>query len=201
MQLFYHIEVKTINELFLISEVPPSVNHFLAYRAIIKNGKPLAMSYKTPEAAKYRADFANYVKEEVIKQNWTLVPNKTRHFYVDAVAYFPRTDMDISNYWKVLLDAITDTQLIWVDDNVVCERAQRIMYDSSNPRFEIWIRPVDYIGVFDNASQLDEFETNCIGCTRYSRNCSLLNKAKLGYIQEEIADGVCSKYKRIKGVK
>lgn len=157
------------------------------------------MSYKTPEAAKYRREFAGYVRDEVSKQKWNLIPNKTRHFYVDTYFFFNRTDMDCNNYYKCLLDAITDTQLIWLDDNVVCERVQRIYYDANNPRIELVIRPVDYIGVFDGASQLENFESNCIECARYSRSCSLLNKAKLGYIQDEIKNGVCSKYKRIKG--
>ena len=41
-----------------------SVNHYLAYRAIIKNGKPMAMSYKTQEAKKFQKDFTDYVKEQ-----------------------------------------------------------------------------------------------------------------------------------------
>ena len=30
-----------------------SVNHYLAYRTVMKNGKPMAMSYKTKEAKNY----------------------------------------------------------------------------------------------------------------------------------------------------
>lgn len=161
----------------------------------MKNGRPVAMSYKTPEAIKYRTEFADYVRSEVRKQNWNLIPNKTQHFYVDTIFYFPAIDLDCNNYFKVMLDAITDTGLIWVDDNVTCERVQAIYYDTKNPRVEITIHPVDYIGVFDNASQLEEFESNCFGCTRYARNCSILRQAKSGRIQDEILDGECLKYK------
>ena len=49
--------------------------------------------------------------------------------------------------------------------------------------------------VFDHQEQLNEFEEKCRTCKRYSRNCSILNKAKEGRIQEEIQDMVCSKYK------
>ena len=163
----------------------------------MKNGKPMAMSYKTPEATKYQKDFIKYVKEEVKKQNYTLEPNKTRHFYIDAVFYFDRTDRDPNNYFKCMLDAITDTGLIWIDDNVTCERVQRIYYDSNNPRIELEIYPCDYVGVFDNTSQLEQFESRCIGCNRYKRNCSILQKAKEGRIQEEIIGLECSKYKPI----
>lgn len=189
-----------MSELKLISAIPPSVNHYLAYRAIMKNGKPMAMSYKTPEAVRYRNDFSAYVVSEVQKQGWDLEVNKTQHFYVDAVFYFPQVDLDANNYFKVMLDAITDTQLIWADDNVVCERVQGIYYDSENPRIELTIHPVDYIGVFQNASQLELFRSNCIGCSRYRRNCSLLKKAIEGRVQPEIHDGLCESYKEAKHV-
>lgn len=151
----------------------------------------MAMSYKTSEATKYQKEFINYVKEEIRKQNYTLEPNKTQHFYIDAIFYFDRTDRDPNNYFKCMLDAITDTGLVWVDDNVTCERVQRIYYDSKNPRIELTIYPCDYIGVFDNASQLEQFEARCIGCSRYKRNCSILQKAKEGRVQEEINNGIC----------
>ena len=191
---------RNMSELKLISAIPPSVNHYLAYRAIMKNGKPMAMSYKTPEAVKYREEFADYVCAEVRKQGWEHEVNKSQHFYVDAVFYFPQVDLDANNYFKVMLDAITDTQMIWADDNVVCERVQAIYYDSDNPRVELTIHPVDYIGVFENASQLEKFKSNCIGCKRYKRNCSLLKRAIEGRIQKEIHDGLCDVYQEAKHV-
>ena len=187
-----------MKELHLVSPIPPSVNHYLAYRAVMKNGRAIGMSYKTPEAIKYREEFARYVKCEVEKQGWDVPLDKYRHFYIDTIFYFPATNFDANNYFKVMLDAITDTQLIWLDDNVTCERVQAIYYDCDNPRMEITIKPVDYIGVFDDAPQMEAFVSNCIGCTRYSRNCSILRQAKEGRIQDEIADGVCAKYKPTK---
>ena len=181
-------------ELLLTLPIPPSVNHYLAYRAIIKNGRPMAMSYKTKEALQYQKDLMLYVEREVANQQWDLVPNKMQHFYIDAVFYFGKTNQDANNYFKVMLDAITDTQLIWLDDNVTCERVQGIYYDSENPHVDIRIHPTDYIGVFKNASQLAEFESNCIGCKRYKRNCSLLKNAKEGRIQQEIRSLTCSKF-------
>ena len=175
-----------------------SVNHYIAYRTIMKNGKPMAMSYKTKEAKDFQKRFEQYIKEQVKIQNWDVPVNPAQHFYVDAVFYFPRLDMDANNYFKVQLDSLTETGLIWVDDNVVCERVQRIYYDSSNPRIEFTIYPVDYIGIFDNQEQLNEFEDKCKTCSRYKRNCSILKKAKEGRIQEEIQDLCCEKYKEVK---
>lgn len=184
-------------ELKLTVGIPVSVNHYLAYRAIIKNGKPMAMSYKTKEALEYQKWLIGYLKDETKKQNWTLTPDKARHFYVDAYFYFPRIDMDANNYWKILLDAITDSGLIWVDDNVVCERVQRILYDTKNPRVELIIHPVDYTGIFENLSQLESFESRCVGCIRYKRNCSILAGAKAGRVSDDIMDGKCTNFKEI----
>jgi len=178
----------------LVSPIPPSVNHYLSYRAIMRNGKPLAMSYKTKEAVRYQKDFIKYVQRQVVEQGWRPLRDKHQHYYVDAVFYFPRIDMDANNYFKCLLDAITETGMIWFDDNVVCERVQRIEYDHGNPRVELTIYPVDYIGVFDDAPQMEAFESICVGCTRYKRNCSLLQNAKEGRVQEEIRDGRCQRY-------
>lgn len=188
-----------IRELKLVSPICPSVNHYLGWRGIIKNKKPMAISYKKPEATKYQREFAEYIKKEVKKQGWVKSDNKFQHYYMDCIFYFDRTDKDCNNYFKCLADAITDSGVVWIDDTQLCERVQGIYYDSENPRIEIIVQPVDYIGVFNNASQLEKFESNCIGCNRYKRNCSILQKAKEGRIQEEICDGICSQYKRIKG--
>ena len=46
-----------------MSPIAPSVNHYLGWRAILKGGKPMAMSYKKPEAIKYQKDFDKYVNK------------------------------------------------------------------------------------------------------------------------------------------
>ena len=186
------------NYLKLISPVCPSVNHYLSTRAVIKNGKPMAMVYETGEAKKYKEDFIKYIHEQVKKQNWNLPVTSAQHFYCDCIFYFDRVNKDCNNYFKLLLDAITESEVIWADDNVVCERVNRIYYDSSNPRIELEIYPVDYIGIFDNYDQMQKFEDTCKTCQRYKRNCSILKKAKEGRIQEYICSSQCSKYKGIK---
>lgn len=182
-------------ELILQAPIPPSVNHYLGHRAVMKGGKPIAVSYCTNEAAKFKKDFTKYVAQEAEAQSWEK-PQKTQHIYVDADFYFPRTDMDTNNYWKCMLDAITDTKMVWVDDNIVCERANKILYDPENPRVDLRIHPVDYIGIFEDLAHLEQFESRCIGCSRYERNCSILNNAKNGRVQEEIICGVCQKFRQ-----
>lgn len=188
-----------MNDLFLTSVIPPSVNHYLSYRAIIRGGKPLAVSYKPKEVVEYRKSFSKYVEEEVGKQGFDYEHDGIHHIYADAVFYMPRMDMDANNYWKVLLDAITDTQLVWKDDNVVCERVKRIYYDSENPRVELHIHPTEYIGIFESEDEYCAFIEKCKHCSRYKRNCSVLRKAKEGRIQEDIKGKECIKYKEQKG--
>lgn len=161
----------------------------------MQGGKPTAMSYKTSEAVKYQCAFADYVIHEAEKQGWKRSTAISQHYYMDCIFYFPRRDMDCNNYFKCMADAITNSCAVWIDDRQLCERVQGLYFDTQNPRIEIEIKPVDYIGVFSDASQLEQFEHNCISCTRYKRNCSLLKNAKLGIIQQEITNGVCTKYK------
>lgn len=178
--------------------MPVSINHYIKPRAFLVRGKPQVTLYETAEAKKYKKEFSKYVEEQVKIQKWSLIPNKTQHFYIDSVFYFERIDQDPNNYFKLPLDAITDVQKIWLDDNVTLERVQGIYYDNKNPRIEMTIFPVGYIGIFNSQEQLDKFESNCIHCNRYKRNCSILNKAKEGRIQEEIVDFKCSKFKESK---
>lgn len=191
-------KVSEINHdgLLLVSPIPPSVNHYMNYRTVIKNGRPVAISYKPKDVVQYQKMFTAYVTEEAKKQGWNQEIDPNRHFYIDTVFFFPEKRMDANNYFKVMLDAITEAKVIWKDDNVTCERVQAIYYDASNPHVELYIHPTDYIGIFRDMSQREEFITRCVDCTRYKRNCSLLRKATDGRVQSEIVDGVCSKFKR-----
>lgn len=186
------------SSLKLVSPIPASVNHYLGTRVIIKNGKPMAMIYETKEAKEYKKWFSEYIKSEIISQKWENKLDPAQHYYCDCVFYFDRIDKDCNNYFKLLLDSITESQAVWVDDNVVCERVNRIYYDSKNPHIEIEIYPVEYIGIFDSCNDMNKFESKCATCKRYKRNCSILKKAKEGRIQEEINDNfVCSKFNNI----
>ena len=42
-----------------------------------------------------------------------------------------------------------------------------------------------------------QFKSNCFGCSRYKRNCSVLQKAKEGRIQDEINNLMCNKFKKV----
>lgn len=188
-------------ELKLVSPICPSNNHYLSYRVIRSGKKNIVSPYPTKETKDFKKKFISYIKEEVKKQGWEMDYTGLQHYYMDWDVYFPRIDMDAANYDKVIADCITESGVVWVDDNTLCNRIKHIYYDSNNPRFILTIYPVDYIGIFDNKEQLDKFENKCKTCTRYGRNCSILSKAKSGRIQEEVVDFECLKYKQIKGGK
>lgn len=182
----------------LTTPIPPSVNHYLAYRVVKTRRRYMPIPYKTKEAKVYQKEFTEYVLKEAEKQGWDINEIGDKHIFVDTMFYFPRVDMDCNNYFKVMLDAITDTGIVWKDDNIVCERVEGIQYDKANPHIEMVIHPVDYIGIFDNSEQLEEFENRCKTCTRYSRNCSLLIKAKEGRVENGVNKNTCASFKKIK---
>lgn len=180
--------------LHIVSPIPPSVNHYTATRAIMRGSKPFSVVYKTKESVAYQKAFKKEVAKAVEEQGWETDLENPRHFYVDAVFYMDKKHKDCNNLWKCMLDAITETQLIWKDDDIVCERVNRIVYDSNNPRVELYIHYVDYVGIFDSEKQLEDFRfSNCIDCNRYSRNCSILRGAIEGRIQPDIKKGICKK--------
>lgn len=180
-------EVIFIHKLKITSPIPVSVNHYIKPRPYVDKGQPRVAMYETGEAKRYKREFAKNLLSAIKEQNWDLQPNKTQHFYIDCVFYFDRIDMDANNYFKLLLDSITDTQMIWLDDNVTCERVNGIFYDNKNPRIEIEIYPVDYIGIFKNKDMLTLFENRCKECKRYrDKRCSILNKCIEGRIQSEV---------------
>lgn len=185
-------------KLKLISPIAPTVNHYMNYRVGKMRGKNIVIPYPSKETNEYKKYFIPYVQEEVKKQGWEMDYTGLQHYYVDWTIYFPRVDMDASNQDKVIIDSITESKAVWLDDNVVCNRVDHIYYDSNNPRIELTIYVVDYVGIFDNQKQLDEFEHKCKSCNRYGRNCSILLKAKAGRIQEDIIDFECLKYKKKK---
>ena len=193
---------KVVSEqiLKLVSPIPVSVNHYLKPRSFIiyKNGKPIPQvtMYETAEAKKYKKVFIKYVREQVISQSWVKSDNKFQKYYVDCMFFFPRIDMDSNNTYKLMLDSITESECVWIDDTQACERNQGIFYDSANPRIELMLHPVDFVGIFPTNEQLQIFESNCLTCNRYKNGrCSIYIKSIEGRIIEEVQDFKCGKFK------
>ena len=183
-------------ELKFVSPIPPSVNHYLGSRCIVKHNKPVVVEYKTPEAKRYQKAFMEKVKEEAEKQGWVKSKNRFQHYYMDCVFYFNRIDMDANNYFKCMADAITDSKKVWIDDTQLCERVQGIFYDQRNPRVEITIHEVDYIGVLKNMNELTVFTAQCNQCYKKMKSCSTRKNALEGRVKCGVKGGICPDYRK-----
>ncbi|MET3508299.1 RusA family crossover junction endodeoxyribonuclease [Halalkalibacter oceani] len=187
------------NKLKLVSPIPVSLNHYLGHRAVCKaKGDGFVSVYTTKAAKNYQEKFTKYAKEEVKKQHWDIKKTENKHYVMECIFYFDQKGKDDQNHYKILSDCLNG--IAYIDDKNVIVRTKKVVYDNLNPRIEIEIYPVEYIGIFDNEEQLHNFESKCKTCNRYKRNCSILKKAKEGRIQPEInmENLVCSTYKEIK---
>lgn len=126
-------------------------------------------------------------------QNWSYEFTLNNYIYMDTVIYFNRKGRDDNNIYKLLCDALE--KIVYENDSRVLIRTQRILYDPENPRVKVSFSPVEYKGIFTSEIHMNEFEEKCKECKKYARNCSILNKAKEGRIQEEIdSEFNCSKF-------
>lgn len=123
--------------------------------------------------------------------DWDYEYTKTGFLYMNVTIYFNRKGRDDDDIYKALKDALQG--VVYENDSRVLVRTDRVFYDKDNPRVEVEFEGVPYIGIFDGEGHLNKFiEGNCSNCRRFKNNCSLLAKAKEGYIQQEIANDKCS---------
>ncbi|MEX3625166.1 RusA family crossover junction endodeoxyribonuclease [Viridibacillus arvi] len=166
--------------------LPISVNNYLKPSSRIVNGKPLAYLYETKEAKDWKKRFGYYLMREIKKQEWDVNTTKDGHWFLDCVFIQSRTNQDNNNYYKLLCDAMTEYGLI-VDDKNILVRTQKVMYDSKNPMFYAVLRKAEYVGIFNDNEQYEQFfNSNCLNCKKNHEKCSILKKSKEGRIQEDI---------------
>lgn len=132
-------------------------------------------------------------KKQLAKQEWDYEFTKENYLYLDTIIYFNKKGRDDNNIYKLLCDSLE--KIAYDNDSRLLIRTQRILYDTKNPHIEVLLSPVEFIGIFDNQQELNEFEEQCATCSRYAKGrCSIFVKAKEGRIQEEIENMECSKY-------
>lgn len=152
----------------------PSNNKYKA-PAIRKMGKKtIPYMYETAESKNFKKEFKKYLKQVVKDIDWNIDLTIGGHWYLDLTIFQNRTNQDNNNVYKVLCDAMS--KIIFNDDKNVLVRTQRVYYDMENPRFEIEISHVDYIGIWDNKDQYEQFIDNCKKCRNYKNGkCGRLN--------------------------
>lgn len=192
-------------ELKLTLPVPTSINalyinQFMydqkARRRIPTGGRILS---KEGELCKQQIQFhaEKQLSEQIWDYEWTAGKNNFLH--MDANIYFARRGRDSDNVYKLLHDSLE--KIVFENDSRVLARTQKVLYDTVNPRIELTLTPVEYVGVFEDQEKADTFEANCKGCTRYLEGrCSILVDSLAATVREEIEtdDQVCTKYKEKK---
>lgn len=123
--------------------------------------------YEDPKMTKWRKQVTDYIKENYVgryfngaicvkvtfymraPQNVSKTPSerakdKTKQIYskyiLERLEHVKKPDLD--NLIKSLFDSISKSEIVWSDDNIVCDLRAKKMY-SPNPRIEIEIEEIE----------------------------------------------------------
>lgn len=187
-------------ELKLTLPVPTSLNDLYineyTWNPKKKMRVPSGRRILSKEGEKCKRELTQLTHKQMKDQNWDYEYTINNYIYMDTIIYFSRKGRDDNNIYKLLCDSLE--KIVYENDSRVLIRTHKILFDTDNPHIDITLRPVTYRGIFKSEIYMNEFEDKCKGCKRYKRNCSILNKAKEGRIQEEINEEfICSKYNSI----
>lgn len=188
-------------ELKLTLPVPISLNELYineyGWNPKKKMRTPTGRRILSNDGEKCKTEIQELATEQMKSQYWDYDFTLNNYIYMDTIIYFSRRGRDDNNIYKLLCDSLE--KIVYENDSRVLIRTQKILYDTVNPHIEVTLKPVEYIGIFDDEIHMNAFESNCMKCKRYARNCSILNKAKQGQIQEEIDQKfICSKFNKTK---
>ena len=183
-------------ELKLSLPLPISVNSLYmnkyVYNSNTKKREPTSERILTQKGLICQKQIQKQTKQQMKNQTWDYTYTDNNFIYIDAYIYFNRMGRDDDNVYKLLKDSLQG--LVYENDSKALVRTQRVYFDTDNPHIDLIIHPVEFTGIFDNDTMLNNFESACKTCNRYGRNCSILKAAKEGRIQEEIENFICSKY-------
>lgn len=183
--------------------VPPSINHLYINQFTWRKDKtgkairvPTGKRILSKEGEKYKSNVKQLVKEQIKNQKWDYDKTSERFIYLDYNAFMNRKGRDSDNLHKLLQDTLKG--IIYVDDSKVLTRPNKLFVDRQNPRLEIEIKFVDFIGVFDNEQQLNIYIENCKNCRRFKNGtCSILKDCIEGVINKDFnfEQKQCNKFK------
>ena len=106
---------------------------------------------------------------------------------MDEVCYMNKAGRDVDNTKKLLQDSITLSNVVWEDDTYCLPRTNRIYIDKFNPRTELTISPVEFIGIFDNEYSMNIFINNCKTCSKFRKGtCGILKSSLENRITKEV---------------
>lgn len=194
-------------ELKLVLPVPVSINSLYInqyrYNPRTRRREPSGARILSKEGEKCKEEIQRLAKEQMKDSKWDFkwTEDKNNFLYQDAVIYFSRRGRDDNNVYKLLNDSLEG--ISYDNDSRVLVRTQKIMFDKENPRIELTLTPVDYVGVFESKEEALEFEERCYDCRRYlDGRCSILTASLSGEIKPEVSfdeDGAeCQEYQQKK---
>lgn len=194
-------------ELNLVLPVPTSINDLYineygwSYNTKTKKkeNKPTGRRILSKKGRKVKNQIKAETRVQMQGQDWDYEYTKENYLYLDTVIYFNRKGRDDNNIYKLLNDTLEG--ICFENDSRVLVRTQKILYDTQNPRVEIKIHPVEYIGIFDSQQELDQFENKCQSCSRYLKGrCSILQDGKEARVRKEVDldSKTCISYKEKK---
>jgi Endodeoxyribonuclease RusA len=189
-------------ELTLRLPMPVSINRLYINEHTYKYNPKTRIKEKVPTGRRILSKDGKRVKAQIQaearvqfeqqKDKWDYEWTKENFCYQDALVIFARRGSDDNNIYKLLNDSLEG--IVYENDSRVLVRTQKIVYNPKDPHVEITLRPVEFIGIFDNKDDRDEFEARCEfggekGCSKYRNGkCSILKDSLLGTVREEIGD-------------
>ena len=166
---------------------------------------PTGRRILSKEGRQVKAQIQGRARVQSQGQDWDYDWTKENFVYQDTIVYFARRGSDDNNIYKLLNDSLEG--ITYDNDSRVLVRTQRIVYDPKNPRIEVLITPVDFIGIFENKDVYDDFEARCEfggenGCAKFRNGkCSILKDSINGTVREEIGsihNPYCTQFKERK---
>lgn len=184
-------------QLYLTLTLPVSLNQLYIseykWNPISKQREPTGKRILSDKGVMNKKLIQKDAKKQMRKQYWDYEWTKENYLYMDTIIYFNKKGRDDNNIYKVLCDALE--KIVYDNDSRVLIRTQRVFYDAKHPKIEVFLFPVDYVGIFDSEQDYEEFVDNCKTCRYYQNGkCSVLNGAIESRIQEEIENMICRKF-------
>lgn len=199
-------------ELTLVLPMPTSINrlyineHNFQYNPKTRKREsvPTGRRILSKEGSRVKAMIQGEarVQFEQNKDKWDYDWTRENFCYQDALIVFGRRGSDDNNIYKLLNDSLEG--IVYENDSRVLVRTQKIIYDPTNPHIVVTLRPVDFVGIFDNKDELEKFQSVCEfggkrGCSKFRNGkCSILKDSINGTVREEIGDinnPSCSEFK------
>jgi Holliday junction resolvase RusA-like endonuclease len=188
-------------EINFVLPVPTSINKLYIneyqWDARLKQRAPTGRRILSQDGRKVKARIQGQARVQLLGQEWDYEWTKENFVYQDTIFYFARRGTDDNNAFKLLNDSLEG--ITYDNDSRVLVRTQHIVYDPKNPRIEVKIFPVDFIGIFQNRQVLLDFEYICESCSKYRKgSCSILKDSTNGTVREEIGsinNPICTEFK------